>query len=103
LAPHAHVPSASVTTAAVLSDSVSNVLRVWAGQVRAHHDGFITVPYEGFAGSTCSWQLLSWMNAQFGWRVSPAAFMSAERRHSLETTANNLRELQVRPATLPLL
>lgn len=60
----------------------------------AHKDKFVSLPYEGFAGSTCSWQLLAWMNAQFGWRVSPAAFMYAERRHSLETTAKKLRDLQ---------
>jgi hypothetical protein len=47
----------------------------------------------------CSRLLLACMNAQFEWRVSPAAFMSAERRLSLDTTAEKLHQLQACNAT----
>ena len=64
-------------------------------QVLTHKHKFISLPYEGFSGSTCSWQLLGWMNTQFGWRASPAAFLHAERHLSLESTARRLRVIQV--------
>jgi hypothetical protein len=68
-------------------------------QVLTHKHKFISLPYEGFSGSTCSWQLLGWMNTQFGWRASPAAFLHAERHLSLESTARQLRVIQVGTAT----